>query len=190
MCSAFSHFISILLFRSRPIVLKSEAVDSILNLPRTYSVKNYFVYIKGVKMSEKIKSDEKLMSLLSHLSIIIPNIGVIAPIIIWVTQKDKSKFVRFHAVQAIFFQLLFFVLLMASIFIGLILMLISLPIITRNPDAAPGALFWVSMGVMNLYFPLWIIFAIYAVVAGVKSFKGRIFRYLIIGRIIEKKVYK
>ena len=141
-------------------------------------------------MSEKIKSDEKLMSLLSHLSIIIPNIGVIAPIIIWITQKDKSKFVRFHAVQAIFFQLLFFVLLMASIFIGLILMLISLPIITRNPDAAPGALFWVSMGVMNLYFPLWIIFAIYAVVAGVKSFKGRIFRYLIIGRIIEKKVYK
>ncbi len=141
-------------------------------------------------MNKKINSEEKLMSLLSHLSIIIPNIGVIAPIIIWVTQKDKSKFVRFNAIQAIFFQLLFFVLLILSIFIGLILMFISLPVITRNPDAVPGTLFWVSMGVMNLYFPLWIIFAIYAAVAGVKSFKGRIFRYLIIGRIIEKRVYK
>lgn len=141
-------------------------------------------------MNEKIKSEEKLMSLLSHLSIIIPNIGVIAPIIIWVTQKDKSKFVRFHAIQAIFFQLLFFVLIMASIFIGLILMFISLPFITRNPDAVPGALFWTSMGIMNLYFPLWIIFAIYAIVAGVKSFKGKLFRYWIIGRIIEKRVYK
>ena len=141
-------------------------------------------------MNEKISSDEKLMSLLAHLSIIIPNIGIIAPIIIWVTQKDKSKFVRFNAIQAIFFQLVFFILIMASILIGLILMFVSLPMITQNPDAAPGALFWVSMGVMNLYFPLWIIFAIYAVVAAVKSYKGKIFKYIIIGRIIERRVYK
>jgi len=141
-------------------------------------------------MNEKISSEGKLMSLLAHLSIVIPNIGIIAPVIIWVTQKDKSKFVRFNAIQAIFFQLVFFVLLMLSIFIGLILMFISLPLITKNPDAAPGALFWVSIGVMNLYFPLWLIFAIYAVVAAVKSFKGRIFRYLIIGRIIERRIYK
>jgi len=46
------------------------------------------------------------------------------------------------------------------------------------------------MGIVYLYFPLWIIFVIYAVVAAVKSFKGRIFRYLIIGRIIERRVYK
>ena len=141
-------------------------------------------------MNKKISSDEKLMSLLSHLSIIIPNIGVIAPIIIWVTQRDKSKFVRFNAIQAIFFQLVFFVLVMLSVFTGVILMLVSTFIITKNPDAAPGALFWVSMGIVYLYFPLWIIFVIYAVVAAVKSFKGRIFRYLIIGRIIERRVYK
>ena len=72
-------------------------------------------------MKEKISSEEKLMSLLSHLSIIIQNIGVIAPIIIWVTQKDKSKFVRFNAIQAIFFQLVFFVLVMLSVFTGVVL---------------------------------------------------------------------
>jgi uncharacterized Tic20 family protein len=141
-------------------------------------------------MNEKLSSDEKLMSLLSHLSIIIPNIGVIAPIIIWVTQKDKSKFVRFNAIQAIFFQLLFFVLVILSVFTGVILMLVSTLILTKTPDAAPGTLFWVSMGIMYLYFPLYIIFVIYAVVAAVKSFKGKIFRYLIIGRVIERRVYK
>ncbi len=141
-------------------------------------------------MVEKLKSDEKLMSLLSHLSIVIPNIGIIAPIVIWVTQKDKSKFVRFNAIQAIFFQLVFFVLIMLSIFIGLIFMLISLPVIIKNPDAAPGVLFWVSMGVMNLYFPLWLIFSLYAVVAAIRSFKGKIFRYIIIGKLVEKRVYK
>ncbi|TET49326.1 MAG: DUF4870 domain-containing protein [Actinomycetota bacterium] len=141
-------------------------------------------------MVEKLKSDEKLMSLLSHLSIVIPNIGIIAPIVIWVTQKDKSKFVRFNAIQAIFFQLVFFVLIMLSIFIGLIFMLISLPVIIKNPDAAPGVLFWVSMGVMNLYFPLWLIFSLYAVIASIRSFKGKIFRYIIIGKLVEKRIYK
>jgi len=176
--------------------LKKPTVDSILKFKRTVCLptdvlkKNYYSSIRGVKMNEKISSDEKLMSLLSHLSIIIPNIGVIAPIIIWVTQRDKSKFVRFNAIQAIFFQLVFFVLVILSVFTGVILMLVSTFILTKNPDAAPGALFWVSMGIVYLYFPLWIIFVIYAVVAAVKSFKGRIFRYLIIGRIIERRVYK
>jgi len=141
-------------------------------------------------MSEKINSDDRLMSMLSHLSVLIPNIGIIAPIVIWVTQKDKSKFVRFNAIQAIFFQLVFFILIMLSIFIGFILMFISLPSLTANPDAAPGVLFWVSMGILNLYFPLWFFFSIYAIVAAVKSFKGKIFRYIIIGKIIEKRVCK
>lgn len=141
-------------------------------------------------MNEEITSEEKLMSLLSHLSILIPNIGVIAPIVIWITQKDKSKFVRFNAIQAIFYQLAFFVLMMLFMFTGIILMLISMPILIANPNADPGTLFFISMIFMFLYFPLWFFFAIYAVVAAVKSYKGKVFRYLIIGKIIEKKVYK
>ncbi|MBE3115041.1 MAG: DUF4870 domain-containing protein [Actinobacteria bacterium] len=141
-------------------------------------------------MDEEITSDEKFMSLLSHLSILIPNIGVIAPIVIWITQKDKSKFVRFNAIQAIFYQLAFFILMMLFIFTGVVLMLISLPIFTANPNAEPGTLFFVSMIFMFLYFPIWFFFAVYAIVAAVNSYKGRIFRYLIVGKIIEKKVYK
>ena len=141
-------------------------------------------------MNEKIKSDDKLMSILSHLAILIPNIGILAPIVIWLTQKEKSKFVRYHAIQAIFFQLLFFILLMLSLFIGIILMAISLMLTNVGNGGEPGAFFWVSMGIMNLYFPLWFFFSIYAIVAAVKSYRGKIFRYLIIGKIVEKRVYK
>ena len=141
-------------------------------------------------MNEKIKSDDKLMSMLSHLAILIPNIGIIAPIVIWLTQKEKSKFIRYNAIQAIFFQLLFFILLMLSIFIGIILMAISIILANASTGGEPGVFFWVSMGIINLYFPLWFFFSIYAIVAAVKSFKGKKFRYLIIGKIIEKRVYK
>ena len=141
-------------------------------------------------MDEKIKSDDKLMSMFSHLAILIPNIGILAPIVIWFTQKEKSKFVRYNALQAIFFQLLFFILLMLSIFVGIILMAISIILANASPGGEPGVFFWVSMGIMNLYFPLWFFFSIYAIVGAVKSFKGKTFRYLIIGKIIENRVYK
>jgi len=107
------------------------------------------------------------MSMLSHLAILIPNIGVLAPIVIWFTQKEKSKFVRCNALQAIFFQLLFFILLMLSIFIGIILMAVSLILANASSGGEPGVL-----------------------VGAVKSFKGKTFRYLVIGKIIEKRVYK
>jgi uncharacterized Tic20 family protein len=141
-------------------------------------------------MKEKLSTEEKLMSLLSHISILIPNIGIMAPIMIWITQKEKSQFTRFNALQAIFFQLVFLALIMISVIIGMILMFVSLPGIISSPNDVPGTLFWVSMGVMNLYLPLGVIFSIVGIVASVKSFKGRIFKYAIIGRIIKSKVYK
>jgi len=137
----------------------------------------------------EISKEEKLMALLSHLSIFIPNIGILTPIIIWVTNKEKSNFVRFNALQAIFFQLIFFILMMLFIFVGIILMLVAIPWFDLSSNAEPGILFFLSMVFMFMYFPLWIIFGIYAVVASAKSFKGRIFKYAIIGRIIERKVY-
>lgn len=140
-------------------------------------------------MELEISKEEKLMALLSHLSIFVPNIGILAPIIIWVTNKEKSNFVRFNALQAIFFQLIFFILMMLFIFVGIILMLVAIPWFDLSSNAEPGILFFLSMVFMFMYFPLWIIFGIYAAVASAKSFKGRIFKYAIIGRIIERKVY-
>ena len=140
-------------------------------------------------MELEISKEEKLMALLSHLSIFIPNIGILAPIIIWVTNKEKSNFVRFNALQAIFFQLIFFILMMLFIFVGIILMLVAIPWFDLSSNAEPGILFFLSMVFMFMYFPLGIIFGIYAAVASAKSFKGRIFKYAIIGRIIERKVY-
>jgi len=50
---------------------------------------------------------------------------------------------------------------------------ISMPFLIANPNAEPGTLFFVSMIFMFLYFPLWFFFAVYAILATVKSYKGR-----------------
>ena len=141
-------------------------------------------------MNNNISFEEKIKSLLSHLSILIPNIGIMAPILIWVTQKDNSKFVRFNSLQAIFFQLISTAIMMLFIFVGIILMLVSMPILIANPNAEPGTLFFVAMIFFFLYFPFWVIFIIYAIVGAVLSYRGKIFRYILIGKIIENKIYK
>jgi uncharacterized membrane protein len=51
----------------------------------------------------EVTSEERTMSLLAHLLGLFTNI--LAPIIIYFIQKDKSKFVAFHALQAILFQI-------------------------------------------------------------------------------------
>jgi uncharacterized Tic20 family protein len=80
--------------------------------------------------------------------------------------------------------------MMLFMFAGIILMLIAIPWFDMNSNAPPGITFFLSMVFMFMYFPLWIIFSIYAIVASVKSYRGKIFRYAIIGRIIERKVYE
>ncbi len=49
--------------------------------------------------------NDKIMAALAHISAVLPLIGVIAPTIIWATQKDKSEYVAFQALQAVAYQL-------------------------------------------------------------------------------------
>jgi uncharacterized Tic20 family protein len=53
-----------------------------------------------------LSPNDKFMAALAHVSAVFSFMGVIAPIIIWTTQKDKSGFVAFQALQAIAYQLL------------------------------------------------------------------------------------
>jgi len=57
-----------------------------------------------------LTTDEKLWGMLAHLLTLlgyVVSLGqYIAPLVIYLVYKDRSKFVAFHALQALFFQLL------------------------------------------------------------------------------------
>src|ERR1051325_11810049 len=59
--------------------------------------------------SGELKSDEKLIALFCHLSLFLG--GIVLPIIFWAINREKSKFVTFHSLQAIFFHLTYIVLI-------------------------------------------------------------------------------
>lgn len=65
--------------------------------------------------------DEKTWSILAHVSVIVAPIGAL---IIWLVFKDKSPRVGFHALQALWYQIAWIVLLFAYFIVSSILSLV------------------------------------------------------------------
>jgi uncharacterized Tic20 family protein len=108
--------------------------------------------------------EEKLWGLLSHLSallILLSGLGqLIAPLVIYIVYKDKSKFVAFHALQELYFQL---VMAAVSIVVGIATCGIGLAVTI----------------------PLAIIVPI---VAAIKAYDGTLFQYWVVGEWARRQV--
>jgi len=141
-------------------------------------------------------NEEKLFALLSHLSIFIG--GIILPIILWATQKDKSKFVAFHALQAIFYQLSCIVIYVILIFVFIFLYIFlgigaGVLFIGLSPDFSLLFSTLIVIGSIIFYAAIFIAifgFMGYAIYVGIKAHQGELRKYPFIGDIIYKKVYK
>lgn len=142
-------------------------------------------------VSQAPTQDERVMAALSHVSALLPMIGVIAPIVIWVTQKEKSKYVAFQALQALAYQLC----MILAWFVGMGCYMVSffgtfftLPFSDSsqpsNPIFTMG--FIIPFLVIGAIFIGGIFFVIYGIVGAVMTFQGKPFRYVIIGKRVER----
>ena len=135
--------------------------------------------------------DERVMAALSHISALLPMMGIIAPIVIWVTQKEKSKYVAFQALQALAYQLSMFL----AYFIGMGCYMFSffgtfftIPFSDSSQSASPliALGFIIPFLVFGAIFIGGFIFIIYGIVGAVMAFQGKPFRYIIIGNRVER----
>lgn len=141
--------------------------------------------------------DERIMAALSHVSALIPFMGVIAPIIIWATQKEKSKYVSFQALQALTYQLINVVIVIigyACYFVGIfgtIIIMAAAEASGRvNSEFIPMVGMALPMGVFLLLGLFELFFILYGIVAAVMSLQGKTFKYIIIGGRIQRYVEK
>jgi uncharacterized Tic20 family protein len=138
--------------------------------------------------------DERVLAALSHISVLLPLMGVIAPIVIWVTQREKSQFVAFQSLQALAYQLSMIVAwilgmgcYMCSIF-GIItgtFLGASLESSGSGETIAIGASL-LPLLVFGAIFVFGIAFIIYGVVGAIMAFQGKPFHYVIIGNRVER----
>ncbi len=82
-----------------------------------------------VGMSAK---DERTWSMLAHLSVLVNLVtgigGPIAALVIWLVYKDRSQRVAFHALQSLWYQVAWIVLITAYVIVSFILVVVFIGI--------------------------------------------------------------
>ena len=93
-------------------------------------------------------SDERILAILSHILAIVPGIGILGPLVIYLLKKGDSGFVAENAKESLNFQI---TILLAILLLALI----------------GGFFIWI-LGVLNV---------VLVIVATIKASENRIYRY-------------
>ena len=140
---------------------------------------------------EDKNTENRLLAAVTHFSIIVQGTGILLGVFIYVSQRENSRYVAFQALQASIFQLINLVITIALWLIwGILYGLSMIPLIMQaeiNPDAAPPAVFWISMILMIIPLFYMVITGLYGLWAGWRTWQGKDFKYLLIGGWLEKR---
>ncbi len=82
------------------------------------------------------------MAMLAHVLMIVS--GFIGPLIIYCIKKDESRFVGFHALQAIYFSIIGFVLALITCGLGSIFVIICGIILAIKSNDGKWGKYWLA----------------------------------------------
>lgn len=140
--------------------------------------------------TENLTGEEKMFAMFSHLSIFFG--AVFLPLIFWVINSQKSKFVSFHALQSLVFHIAY-VMIMVFVVIIVSLAGIVTGLIEKTggqPKGQPDTFQIIVILALGVFVFGYIFGSIgYSVYLAINSYKGGMKKYPIIGNIVYKKVY-
>lgn len=142
-------------------------------------------------MNQENKSAEnRLLAALAHGSVVAQGIGILVGILVYLTQQEKSRYVAYQGLQAAVYQLVNLIISIGMWVIwGVIYGVSMIPLIKQaetNPDAAPPAIFWISMMLMVIPLVYMVLVGLYGLWGAVRTWQGKDFKYLILGNWLEK----
>jgi uncharacterized Tic20 family protein len=137
--------------------------------------------------------DERVMAAIAHATIVFSAVGFIGPLVIWGTQREKSKFLGFQALQAAAYQ---FILLLGGLLAGALYMcsffgvpisgLFFAPFDEGAGLCLPFMTFSCTFGILFLIMLAWLAYVGYGLFGAVSVLQGRDFRYALLGPRLER----
>ena len=136
--------------------------------------------------------DERVLAALSHASVVANAVnlaGMIATALIWTMHRDRSPYVRAHALQALVYQgAVLLISLFLALFGGLCLALSLLPVMLR-PDlyrgSPPSYSVWIGVLALLALIGFGVLATLYGLFGAYQVYRGRSFRYPLIGRLVR-----
>jgi uncharacterized protein len=133
-------------------------------------------------------ADERTMAALSHGSAILNMFagigGLIAAFIIWMTQKEKSAWVAFHALQSLVFQAA-----VITVTVVVVVLVWIVGFIVSFATVGIGTIVAVPVMILVFFGGILILGAgvVYSLYGAYQIYQGREFRYKWIGTWLEKR---
>jgi uncharacterized Tic20 family protein len=136
--------------------------------------------------------ETRLLAALSHASVFFSYIGVLIPIGIYATQKKKSSYIGFQALQALIWQIVAFIfnMLASSCMVGAIFIPIFIAALSKNEkilELYSGGIFFLMIASVFLMTFGNLAFIIYGIIGAIMTYQGKDFRYVFIANRMEKR---
>lgn len=146
-------------------------------------------------MEETTIRDERTLAGLAHGSIVLGLFtngvgGILAALVIWLTQKEKSTYVAGQALQALVYQSIVFVVTMTAwcCWGALWMTMIFVPLFADPPsEEAMLAGMWGGMLLMVVPLGIWAVTILYGLWGTARCLSGHQFKYVLIGNWLENK---
>jgi uncharacterized Tic20 family protein len=152
-------------------------------------------FSKEKAMQPQPTHEERTLAALAHASIVANGmglVGILAAALIWATQRERSAYVRAHAMQALAYQ-------GAAILVGLILTLswgaclaVSLLPLALRPelytDRTLPAPFWLALSSVIVPIGFGILATLYGIVGALQAYRNRSFHYPLFGRLAREEI--
>jgi uncharacterized Tic20 family protein len=151
-------------------------------------------------MSEKatLRQEEKVLAGLAHSSVVLGLFtngigGIVAALVIWASQKEKSVYAARQALQALVYQgVTFVVTMLAWCCWGAVWMALLFPPLLTEParyaNTVPAGM-WVGLSLIVIPLAIWGLTILYGLWAAARCLGGHEFRYVIIGKWLENQVH-
>jgi uncharacterized Tic20 family protein len=149
-------------------------------------------------MSEQMvpSKDERNMAGLAHGSILLGIFtngvgGIVAALVIWITQKDKSDYVAGQSLQALVYQALAVSISMLAwcCWGALYTAMVFVPLLA-NPGAyetTPPASLWLGLFLLVVPMGIWALTTLYGLYGSLRCFGGYDFKYIVVGNWLDKQ---
>jgi uncharacterized Tic20 family protein len=133
--------------------------------------------------------DDRIMAAIAHVTAMLPMMGILAPIVIWVTQKEKSHFVSFQSLQALVYQLFMILVWVIGMIVYFASFIIIIPLsnsFTISSSAFGQLLVIIPFLLIGIVFLVEFIMMVYGVEGAVRVLQGKDFRYALLGERLKR----
>jgi uncharacterized Tic20 family protein len=137
--------------------------------------------------SETLTTENRLLAALAHGSVVIQGLGLLVGVLVYVTQRDKSRYAAHQALQAAVYQLVNLIIIGAMWVIWGVFYAWSIMSMVDQPrNSALSPMFMVSLGATVIPLGLMLAVDVYGLWAALRTWQGRDFRYPLLGSWLDR----